>query len=358
MIKKTMKGFLVLILAFTLVGCGKDNQVCDCPENPINTEEIFVETTNELSTLYAEKVTNTATVLVYDTAYNLASTGSAFVYKEDANHAYLITNTHVIENHTNIELLFSNKTRQIATVVEKSVSEDIAVLRIAKSDNYTVADLGDSSLVERGNYIFTIGSPLGIEYAGTITSGVVSGVDIMVSVSYAHNNLYLIQIDAPINPGNSGGPLYNLQGQVIGVNTLKINKIPEKGDAVESFNYAIPINFAVNVADLLIINRDYTRPGVDMTFVSIPSLTLAAKSSEGVAASIYTGLLVKSVVPNGNVATKGVTTNMIITKINEKNVKTSNDFYVELYKYNVGDKVTITTTALDGTNPQEFEIQL
>ena len=356
--KNISKIVLALTLLFVFSGCTGNEQTCDCPDPTINSQEVMIDINNQLTDLYIEKVKETVSVFVYDSGYTSKGNGSGFVYKEDDDFAYIMTNTHVVTTYSNIEVMFSNKVRQPATVIEKSTAEDVAILRISKSDNYEVATLGNSSAIERGEYVFTIGSPLGIEYASTITIGVVSGTNIKVDVSYAGTIMYLIQMDASLNPGNSGGPLYNIEGEVIGINTLKLTSVPGVTGSVESFNYAIPINFAQTVENALVINRSYSRPNVNLDLVSIPNINLSEKTQKGISSSIYSGLFINNVTPGGNAFNAGMESQTIITKVNDTNINILNDFYVEIYKFLQGDSITITTTDLDGTNQQTYTVVL
>ena len=194
----------------------------------------------------------------------LAGIGSGFIYDSKG---YILTNHHVIDGASEIKVKLMDGETLIATVIGSDEYADIAVIKIDSSYVKRVAKIGDSSKMKVGDTVFTIGSPLSVDYAGTVTRGILSGKDRMVAVSVGNSStndwiMNVMQTDAAINPGNSGGPLCNVSGEVIGVNSMKIVK-----SEIEGIGFAIPIEDAIEYANLILkgekIQRAYL--GVSMT---------------------------------------------------------------------------------------------
>jgi serine protease Do len=160
--------------------------------------------------------------------------GTGIIFSEDG---YILTNYHVISGAQNIKVMLSDGKEVSAKVVNYDAAADVAVIKLAENTKVPgVAEFGDSDMLEVGESVVAIGNPLGKEFLGSVTAGVVSAINRQVSVE-ENKELKFIQTDAAINPGNSGGPLVNSKGQVIGINTAKIGQ-----EGVEGLGFAIPIN--------------------------------------------------------------------------------------------------------------------
>ena len=159
--------------------------------------------------------------------------GTGIIFNENG---YILTNYHVISGATNIKVMLSNGKEVSAKVVNYDAAADVAVIKLAANTKVPgIAEFGDSDMLQVGESVVAIGNPLGKEFIGSVTTGVVSAVNRQVSIE--NKDLKFIQTDAAINPGNSGGPLVNSKGQVIGINTAKIGE-----EGVEGLGFAIPIN--------------------------------------------------------------------------------------------------------------------
>ncbi len=177
--------------------------------------------------------------------------GSGVVYSADG---YIITNYHVIEsavksNNPKIDVFLSSEDENSypATVVGYHISSDLAVLKI-NANNLQPAELGDSSKLNVGQYVITIGAPGGLEFMGSVTYGIISGLNRVVSTT---NSVSLIQTDAAINPGNSGGALLDCEGKLIGINSSKI-----VSEEFEGMGFAIPVNTVKEKCDKIIAKKD------------------------------------------------------------------------------------------------------
>lgn len=170
------------------------------------------------------------------------SQGSGIIISEDG---YIVTNNHVVDGASEVTVLLNTGSEYTATVIGTDDETDLAVIKIQPNEDLTVAVLGDSTKVEVGETAIAIGNPMGVEFFGSVTQGIVSAVNRTVEVDTRTMNL--IQTDAAINSGNSGGALINSKGEVIGINTVKVSTT-----GVEGMGFAIPISEAKPIiSDLL-----------------------------------------------------------------------------------------------------------
>ena len=197
----------------------------------------------------------------------LYATGSGFIYKKDDKYGYILTNHHVIENNEYIIITLSNDDQVQGEVLGSDIYLDLAVIRIDQEHVSQVAKIGTSEDSYVGDTIITVGSPVGYEYRGTVTKGTLSGKNRMVEVSVVTTNDFMmnvLQIDAAINPGNSGGPLLNVNGEVIGINSLKLVE-----DEVEGMGFAIPIEYAMKYIDKLENDEVIERPYIGISMLNV-----------------------------------------------------------------------------------------
>ena len=159
----------------------------------------------------------------------ISSEGSGVIYKKEGKYAYLVTNTHVINGAKKVDILLADGNKVPGEVVGSDVYSDIAVVRISADKAKAVAEFGDSNQLTVGETAIAIGSPLGTDYANSVTQGIISsqGRNVKLKADNGQNiSTRALQTDAAINPGNSGGPLINIQGQVIGITSSKISNNP------------------------------------------------------------------------------------------------------------------------------------
>lgn len=169
-----------------------------------------------------------------------ASEGSGVVYKISGGYAYIITNNHVVADSDELQLITASGKKIQATIVGTDSSKDLALLKAKTTDIKTSASFGNAKKLQSGQQILAIGSPLGSDYATSLTSGIVSAPRRTLSAEETGSSATTaIQTDAAINPGNSGGPLINLKGQVVGINSSKIASSTD-GTSVEGMEFAIP----------------------------------------------------------------------------------------------------------------------
>lgn len=264
--------------------------------------------------------------------------GSGFVYKSDDNYGYILTNYHVIENGKKYNITFTDGTDADAELVNGDEYYDIAILKVDVNKIKKVATLGNSSSAELGDSVFTVGAPLGKEYMGTITKGIISGVNRMVSVKLTSGTylMEVLQTDASINSGNSGGPICNIRGEVIGITSSKL-----MGTGVEGMGFAIPINSVLDVIENMQNGTKVVRPYLGVQLVDI-SNTFALQYYYGINIGDVDFGAVLSYVEDDKPASKaGLQVGDVIVEINGKKVDDTSHFKYELYKCSVGDKITV-----------------
>lgn len=272
---------------------------------------------------------------------SIQSTGSGFVYKTDSNYAYVMTNHHVIDNADKITLIRSDDKEIDGTVLGSDEYLDLAVIRIKKSDSIDVSVLGNSENSKLGDVVFTIGSPLGYEYRGTVTDGIISGKDRLVTVSLSGASsdwvMKVIQTNAAVNPGNSGGPLLNSKGEVIGVISLKLVQ-----NEVENMGFAIPIEYAMSHIESLENGEDIVRPMLGISMVNTTDTYTLYRNGIMLDDDVDNGVVVVDISENSGASKSDLKKGDVIIKMNDEEIENMAYLRYELYKYNVGDTITIT----------------
>lgn len=269
--------------------------------------------------------------------------GSGVIYKKADRKAFIITNNHVIEDSGNLEVVTVDGETRKATIVGTDKVSDIAVLSIDDKGIDTVAQLGDSSKLRLGETVIAIGNPLGL--GDTLTSGIVSYTERVVPVSLNQDGVYdweqeVIQTDAAINEGNSGGALVDLDGKVIGINTMKISDT-----GVEGLGFAIPANHVIDTANELVekgrIARSYL--GVYSVDLNNPYVPLAEDQRKelNLPNSVKDGVVILEVI--GPAKEAGLQFNDVITKFNDEPITSTLSLRKYLYNHTkIGDELKIT----------------
>jgi serine protease Do len=273
-----------------------------------------------------------------------AGTGSGVIYKKENGKAFIVTNHHVVENASELEVSLKDGTRVPAKLLGSDVLMDLAVLEIDAKHVKKVAEFGNSDTVKPGEPVIAIGNPLGLQFAGSVTQGIISGTNRTVEVDLDQDgapdwNAEVLQTDAAINPGNSGGALVNIQGQVIGINSMKIAQ-----EAVEGIGFAIPINIAIPVISDLEKYGQVRRPymGVELRSLSdISSYHLQATLH--LPKDVTEGVAVIEVVPMSPAAQAGLKQFDVIVALDGHKIRDVLDLRKYLYtKKSIGDTMKVT----------------
>lgn len=366
--KENKKGIQILIILSIIVLI-----IVICLDIVINyapIEEIFG---NKVKTITSKEVTVTdegiadavdklydATVIVeVGSEDKLTGWGSGFVYKKDEKFAYILTNHHVIDEAKEIEVVFTDESSAKAALIGSDEYMDVAVLKVDASKVKAVAEIGASEKMRLGDTVFAIGTPVNLNYAFTVTRGILSGTNRFVSMSSNSSSgnysfspfgqiqpqqsevwvMSLLQIDASINSGNSGGPLANANGEVIGITNSKISGSTMSSANIENIGFAIPIEDALNIADQLIENGKVSRPVIG---VSLTTIEGASYNGIELDEDTVTGAVVTDVVSGGLAEGAGLKKGDVITKVDDYRVSDYKYFKYYLYRYHLGDTIKIT----------------
>src|SRR5271156_1812230 len=245
---------------------------------------------------------------------------------------YILTNNHVIENATKIQVQLNNDTaRYTAKVVGADDDTDLAVIKIEVNKELPVAKLGNSEGVQVGDWVLAIGSPFGLQ--ATVTAGIISAKD-RGGLGLAKQFQRFLQTDAAINPGNSGGPLVDLAGQVIGINTAIITG----SRGYEGVGFALPSNTAISVYNQLIANGRVTRGSIGVSFLEDLGTNPITLKSLG---APY-GVVIMDVEPGGPAEKAGLKGGDVITSVNGQPVKTGNDLVNPIAQATIGSKLKLS----------------
>ena len=359
--KKKLKGFASMVAA-GMVGSVLTLTVLpftDYMENFVNTESqsqgITLQNTNpEANTVTAQPTSAKSSSSIADTVEQLSKTivgivnyqqrqsrsfygdstsqdvesgtGSGVIFQKNNDIAYIVTNNHVVEGATKLEVSLYNGEKVNAEVVGTDALTDLAVLKIDSKNVEATAKFGNSSTLRPGDEVYAIGNPLGLEFSRTVTQGIVSAVNrsIDVTTSAGTWETTVIQTDAAINPGNSGGALINPEGLVIGINSLKI-----ADSGVEGLGFAIPSNDLIPIVNQLIENGKVERPYLG---VGLADLTEVPQMYwENLPESVKEGVMITAVEPNSAAANGGLEAQDVIVSMNGTNIANSSELRKYLY---------------------------
>ena len=271
-----------------------------------------------------------------------AGTGSGIIYKKEDGKAYVVTNQHVVAGAEEVEIVLSDDERIPATVLGEDSLTDLAVLQVDGEKIDTVANLGSSGDLQVGETVLAIGNPLGMNFANTVTKGIVSGLDRSVTVDTNKDGqpdwiTEVVQTDAAINPGNSGGALVNTDGEVIGINSMKIAQ-----GAVEGIGFAIPVDAALPIMEQLEAEGEVTRPLIGISTASLNQVPPQYRYEINLPNDVEGGMVIADVQQGSPAEAAGLQQFDIITKINGQDITS----IVELRKYlysdsNIGDDLEV-----------------
>ena len=284
------------------------------------------------------KVYDAVVVVESYTMRGLAGTGTGFFYKKDDKYGYLITNHHVVNGASSIKIMDSDGIEYDATLLGSDEVSDVAVLSVDAKNVKKIATIGDSTKSELGDTVFTVGSPLGSNYKGSVTKGILSGKDRTSSVSLSTGSyvMEVLQTDAAINPGNSGGPLLNINGEVIGITSSKLSD-----EDIEGMGFAIRIEIAMSEVDRLEKGKEIERPIFGIKAINVSNNYALFYNNISVDKSIKDGIVILSV-EDGTAASKaGIEKGDVIYEIDGNKIDDMAHFRFILYKYSIGDEITV-----------------
>ncbi|WP_083273519.1 serine protease HtrA [Geosporobacter ferrireducens] len=252
---------------------------------------------------------------------------------------YILTNAHVVDNGSAaaVQVLFHDGSTKEAKVLWNDPALDLAVIKV-DGVQVTPADLGDSENIEVGEVAIAIGNPLGLQFERTVTSGIISGLGRRIDISRSEAIEDLIQTDASINPGNSGGPLLNSKGEVIGINTAKIQ-------SGEGLGFAIPINIAKPIVDQFIEKGEFSKVYMGIKGVDVEVF----ERSMGTELSVDQGVYVVEITKESPASRGGLKSGDVIVGMQGKEITTMSQLVRQMYQYRPGEQVEVKIVR-DGEN--------
>ena len=323
----------------------RQNDVPDASaaENMIEIQPVPENTDGGYETTYIYEKVNPSVVNI--TVYGNQSiaalgSGTGIVMSEDG---YIITNAHVVDGGTSVNVTFSDDTDANGTIIGMDATTDLAVVKVDKS-GLIPAEFGDSSALKVGERIVAIGNAGGL--SSTITQGIVSGLD--RDLGEGARSLKLIQVDAAINPGNSGGPLINRFGQVIGINSSKIASVDYEG-----IGFSIPINEAKPILESIISHGYVT--GRAVLGVSVVELNSSNGPINGLPSE---GVCIVEFTSDSDLPRQGVELRDVIVEANGVDVITTDDLLTELDKYSPGDTFNLVVYRATTRQTYSFDVKL
>jgi len=292
----------------------------------VNSTSEVIDTVRKVEPAVVTVVTNISGTGTNSFGGTVQASGSGVVISQDG---HIITNNHVVEGASSVAVIYDDGTRVDATVVGTDPLTDVAVLKV-NGNVPAFIPFGDSNSLQLGEWVIAIGSPLG-NYRGSVTLGVVSGVNRKVAQQEG-----LIQTDAAINHGNSGGPLINLEGQIVGINTLVVRD-SVGGAPAEGLGFAVPSNTVRSVAEQLI-----AQGRIEYPFIGISYTEVTPQIAAEMGLTTKHGVMVTQITPDSPAASAGLKMNDVITAIDDHQIDEDNSLRSILFSYRVGDKVSLT----------------
>ena len=315
-------------------------------------QEVNITESDTIAPAVNKVYDSVVTVLNYSS--QLQATGTGFVYKTDDQYGYILTNNHVISGARKIEVTNTENVTVEATLLGSDEYADLAVLRVDKSFVLQVATLGNSTDSEIGDTVFAVGTPVDVKYAGSVTKGIISGKNRMVNVTLDDGGAFMmevIQTNTAINPGNSGGPLVNINGEVIGINTLKLVE-----DEIEGMGFAIPIEMATSVLDRLEKGEEIERPLLGVSMIDANNQYALFSYKVYLDKDYEKGVVVIDVEKDSPAGVAGLQKDDVILKINDVEIEDTTHLKYILYKYSVGDTVKLEYERDGKTNTVDVKL--
>ena len=272
-----------------------------------------------------------------------AGTGSGVIYKKENGKAFIVTNNHVIEGASQLEVTLADGTKIPATLKGSDPWMDLAVLEVDGNSIKTIAEFGDSDVLKSGEPVIAIGNPLGLGFSGSVTSGIISGVERTIPVDLNGDGIEdwqveVLQTDAAINPGNSGGALINIAGQVIGINSMKIAQ-----EAVEGIGLSIPINTAIPIIKSLEQFGEMIRPTMGVQLRNLTEISAYHQQETlKMPNDVTEGVMIEAVVANSPAGRAGLKELDVIVEMDGETIADVITLRKHLYnEKNIGDKMAV-----------------
>ncbi len=272
-----------------------------------------------------------------------AGTGSGVIYKKENGKALIVTNNHVVEGASTLEVTLTDGTKTEAKLLGSDVWTDLAVIQIDDKGVDTVAQFGNSDKLKSGEPVIAIGNPLGLNFSGSVTQGIISGLNRTIPIDVNSDgiedwNAEVIQTDAAINPGNSGGALVNINGQVIGINSMKIAE-----SSVEGIGLSIPINYAIPIIEDLEAHGKVKRAYMGTSLRSLSEVTsYQQEATLNLPSKITEGVVIASVEPGSPAEKAGLKEYDVIVELDGEAIPDVPSLRKHLYaEKKIGDTMKV-----------------
>ncbi len=271
-----------------------------------------------------------------------AGTGSGVIYSADG---YIVTNNHVVENATKVEVTLFDNRKFDAEVIGTDKKTDLAVLKIEASD-LPVLPTGDSERAQIGEWVLAVGNPF--DLTSTVTAGIISAKGRSIQLLGGGDAIEaFIQTDAAVNPGNSGGALVDAKGRLLGINTA----IATRTGVFQGYSFAIPVNLVTRIADDIIKYGSFQR-----AFLGINVYELDSEAADDLGVKISQGVVVEKLVEGGSAQYSGILPNDIIIKVDDKEIKSVPELQEIVGLAKVGDTLNVVVNRQGAE--QEFVVRL
>ena len=311
----------------------KEQTVENEEENSKKVADVIEETTEKVVGI--SKLKNAGSTILSKSTENELGLGTGVIVSENG---YILSNEHVTgSKFSKCYITLENGSNYDGTVVWSDTDLDLSITKI-NSKNLKYVELGDSSKIRVGETVYAIGNPIGFEFRRTVTSGIISAKNRTIKLEEENKSSYmtdLIQTDATINPGNSGGPLIYSNGQVIGINTVKIS-------SAEGIGFAIPINIVKPIVESLKSTEDFQEATIGIYAYDkevVPYLNSNAGSNSNF--QLESGIYVAQITPNGPADNTELKEGDIISSIDSRELNTMNDLREYVYTKKPGEQVTM-----------------
>ena len=344
-VSSVISALLAVVLYSWLVGAGTASQqpvAVAGSENAYDPYERIVQAADKVSPAVVSIVNQQKSIVDDSEAVKDTNLGSGVIFSQENGKAYVLTNEHVVQGADKLEVVLANGQRKNAELVGKDRVMDIAVIRMDDAGVTAVAEIGDSKKLRRGETVIAIGNPLG--FGDSLTAGIISYTNRVIPVSLNQDGVYdweqmVIQTDAAINEGNSGGALVNLNGQVIGINTMKIATT-----GVEGLGFAIPTNEVMSVVDQITQHGKVVRPylGVYTVDLNNPYAPITQEQREDLQLPLEVTAGVIVLEATGPAKKAGMQLNDVIVRFDNEPIGTTLDLRKYLYeKKKIGESLDV-----------------
>ena len=341
-----MKKILIIVIAVLFVwNIVLSYQINQIQTNTVNNngQTLIKQSVTEFETDITEVVSSTAARVVGVTSKSSYSSinGSGVIYSANDEEVLIVTNNHILSNSGTVYVYFANGIELEAEVVGKDTITDLALLRVHPEFNVEAFTLGDSSTTKIGEWLLLIGNPLGEQYSGSYSVGILSTNDKIVQKDINNDNvddwdLILLQISTPVNSVNTGGAVVNMSGELVGITSSKLSSITYDG-----MGFAVPINEVITVVDQLLTYGKTNRTTMGVSLKDLSALPVYLKSYYQIKLDIE-GVLITDVIDYGPADQVGLATGDVITKIDGLKMTSTKLIREYLASKYAGDIIDVT----------------